>query len=242
MEKTILDTPYASAVQNKMDRYIEADEDYFSWGKYTLAVDSPNKSDIKRAAEASSIVTPLRKSILNADSEVLIISPYFVPRKAGIEAFTGLRERGVEVTVITNSLASTNHTMVNSGYAPWRRRLLNAGVELYEYRGDIPDTTGIVAPGTSATQVTLHTKAFVIDNETVYIGSLNMDPRSMHINTEMGLLIKDAGLAREVMHQLEEDMQPENAWRVYLTEDGELRWESSLGTVSSQHPPGHSRP
>jgi cardiolipin synthase C len=166
--------------------------------------------------------------------DLVIASAYFIPDDELMNNLHALTERGVRVRVITNSLASTNHTMVNSGYAPWRRRLLNAGVELYEYRGDIPDTEGIVAPGIDAHQVTLHTKAFVIDNETVYIGSLNMDPRSMHINTEMGLLIKDAGLAREVMHYLEEDMLPENAWRVTLNEDNQLVWESAAGKVHLQ--------
>ena len=136
--------------------------------------------------------------------------------------------------VLTNSLASTNHTMVNSGYAPWRRRLLEAGVELYEYRGDIPDTAGIVAPGIDSHRITLHTKAFVIDYETVYIGSLNMDPRSMHINTEMGMLIQDPVLASEVMLQLEKDMSPENAWRVTLDENNRFVWESTAGKVYSQ--------
>jgi putative cardiolipin synthase len=166
--------------------------------------------------------------------DLVIASAYFIPNDELMTNLQALTERGVRVRVITNSLASTNHTMVNSGYAPWRRRLLNAGVELYEYRGDIPDTEGIVAPGIDAHQVTLHTKAFVIDNETVYIGSLNMDPRSMHINTEMGLLIKDAGLATEVMYYLEQDMRPENSWRVTLNEDNQFVWESAEGKVHLQ--------
>jgi putative cardiolipin synthase len=166
--------------------------------------------------------------------DLVIASAYFIPNDELMNNIQALTERGVRVRVITNSLASTNHTMVNSGYAPWRRRLLNAGVELYEYRGDIPDTEGIVAPGIDAHQVTLHTKAFVIDNETVYIGSLNMDPRSMHINTEMGLLIKDTGLAREVMSHLEEDMLPENSWRVTLDEDDQFVWESAAGKAHLQ--------
>ena len=167
-------------------------------------------------------------------SDLVIASAYFIPNDELMNTIQALTDRGVRVRVITNSLASTNHTMVNSGYAPWRRRLLKAGVELYEYRGDIPDTTGIVAPGIGAHQVTLHTKAFVIDNETVYIGSLNMDPRSMHINTEMGLLIKDARLALEVMHYLEQDMLPENAWRVMLDENNQFVWESATGKVHLQ--------
>jgi putative cardiolipin synthase len=166
--------------------------------------------------------------------DVVVASAYFIPTDELLATIQALTDRSVRVRIITNSLASTNHTMVNSGYAPWRRRLLEAGVELYEYRGDIPDTSGIVVPGIDSHRITLHTKAFVIDNETVYIGSLNMDPRSMHINTEMGMLIEDPVLAREVMLELEEDMSPNNAWRVTLDEEDRLVWESAAGKVYRQ--------
>ena len=167
-------------------------------------------------------------------TDAVVASAYFIPTDQLLASIQALTDRGVRVRVLTNSLASTNHTMVNSGYAPWRRRLLEAGVELYEYRGDIPDTAGIVAPGIDSHRITLHTKAMVIDYETVYIGSLNMDPRSMHINTEMGLLIQDPVLAREVMLQLEKDMHPENSWQVTLDENNRLVWESVAGKVYSQ--------
>jgi putative cardiolipin synthase len=166
--------------------------------------------------------------------DLVIATAYFIPDDLFVANLRELTERGVRVRVITNSLASTNHTMVNSGYAPWRRRLLQAGVELFEYRGDIADTAGIVVPGIDSHAVTLHTKAFVVDNETVYIGSLNMDPRSLHINTEMGLLIRDPGLAAEVMLALTEDMHPENAWRVTFGENKELVWESATGKTQRQ--------
>jgi putative cardiolipin synthase len=91
-----------------------------------------------------------------------------------------------------------------------------------------------VAPGLNGHAITLHTKAFIVDNETVYIGSLNMDPRSLHINTEMGLLIRDPGLAGEVMLALREDMQPENTWRVSLDANNKLVWESTAGRVHWQ--------
>jgi putative cardiolipin synthase len=166
--------------------------------------------------------------------DLVIASAYFIPDDRFVDNLHALTDRGVRVRVITNSLASNNHTMVNSGYAPWRRRLLEAGVELFEYRGDIADTGGIVVPGINGHAITLHTKAFVVDNETVYIGSLNMDPRSLHINTEMGLLIRDPGLADEVLLALQEDMLPENAWRVSLDENNELVWESAAGKTHRQ--------
>ena len=166
--------------------------------------------------------------------DVVVASAYFIPTNELLESIQALTDRGVRVRVLTNSLASTNHTMVNSGYSPWRRRLLKAGAELYEYRGDIHDTSGIVAPGIDNHRITLHTKAIVIDHETVYIGSLNLDPRSMHINTEMGMLIQDPVLAREVMRTLEEDMSPENSWQVTLNEEDHLVWESAAGKVHLQ--------
>ena len=166
--------------------------------------------------------------------ELLIASAYFVPTTELLESLTAMAARGVRVRVLTNSLASTNHTMVNSGYSPWRRALLEAGIELYEYRMD-PDTTDeVLAQGIHGESVTLHTKAFVIDRELVYVGSLNMDPRSLHINTEMGVLVKDHRLAQEIAGKLERDMAPENAWQVSLDEDGQLRWKSAVGVRNLQ--------
>ena len=166
--------------------------------------------------------------------ELLIVSPYFIPSDVFLEKLRGLAGRGVRVCVLTNSLASTNHTIVNSGYRPWRRKLLKAGVELYEYRGDPSETTDVLAPGMHGRFVSLHTKTFVIDREIVYIGSLNMDPRSFHLNTEMGLLISAPGLAGEIAELVEQDMGPENAWRVTLNDEEQLVWSSAAGIVHRQ--------
>ena len=173
---------------------------------------------------------------LDADisREVLIISPYFIPSEIFLEKLHGLTRRGVRVAVLTNSLGSTNHTMVNSGYRPWRRKLLEAGVELYEYRQDAASTGDILAPGIDSRFLSMHTKTFVIDRETVYIGSLNMDPRSFHLNTEMGLLVASQALAEQIAALVEQDMEPGNAWRVFLDERGRLGWVSSAGTTRRQ--------
>jgi putative cardiolipin synthase len=80
----------------------------------------------------------------------------------------------------------------------------------------------------------LHTKAAVIDRETVYIGSLNLDPRSIKINTEMGMIITSRGLAEEVAETSERDMGPANSWQVHLDQDGELYWNSMEGIVKRQ--------
>ena len=173
---------------------------------------------------------------LDADisQELLIVSPYFIPSDWFLDRLRGLTERGVRVAVLTNSMASTNHTIVNSGYRPWRRKLIRAGVELYEFRSDAEDTDDILAPGTEGSFLSLHRKTFVIDREVVYIGSLNMDPRSFQLNSEMGLMITSPELAGEVADLVERDMSPRNAWRVSMDEGEVLAWESAAGKKSLQ--------
>jgi putative cardiolipin synthase len=168
------------------------------------------------------------------ERELLIASPYFVASDMFLEKLRGLTQRGVRVRLLTNSLGSTNHTMVHSGYRPWRRRLIDAGVELYEYRSDATDTAEVLAPGTNSGFTSLHTKTFVIDREFVYLGSLNMDPRSFHINTEMGLLVASPPLAEQVAKLIERDMGPDNAWQLTLDDEERLIWASKAGATHLQ--------
>ena len=179
-------------------------------------------------------IEKLRDIDVDISSEMLIASAYFIPTPDFMERLIEHRKRGVQIRVLTNSMASTNHTMVNSGYAPWRRKLIEAGIELYEYRKRPGDTTEIEQEDIAARFITLHTKAFVVDREYSYVGSLNMDPRSMHINSEMGLLVYDPELADMIADLIEHDMQPENAWRVDIDENDRLTWTSSAGTVYRQ--------
>jgi putative cardiolipin synthase len=132
----IMTSKYAEAVTDKVLEYVETDASPLIWAPYTLAVDSPDKAFKSKAADAASIKTPLRDSLLSATNEVIIISPYFVPRKAGIEAISDLQRSGVDVTVITNSLAANNQSSVHGGYAPSRKPLLESGVKIYEVRAD----------------------------------------------------------------------------------------------------------
>ena len=129
-----------------------------------------------------------------AKREVSVVSPYFVPRKSGIRFFSELQSRGVDVTIITNSLAANNQFTVHSGYSPARKPLLRAGVALYEVRPDA-EVQGSEYVDNSGGRATLHTKAFIVDRERLFIGSFNFDPRSANINTEMGVFIDDPGLA-----------------------------------------------
>ena len=218
----IKDTPYAEAVRKNIDDYINRDEKLFTWAPYTLAYDSPDKSQKSLAAEAASIITPLRESILNAESEFLVLSPYFVPRKPGIEAFIELQNRGVDITVITNSLAANNQKTVHGGYAAARKPLLREGVRIFEVRADAT-IAGTENVNLDSGRSTLHTKAFVVDRKEAFIGSFNFDPRSAYINTELGVIIESPELA-ETLAAAIEGVLPTQTYEVFLNEKGKLRW------------------
>ena len=157
----IRDSKYAKAVETKYLEYLKPGKRPFEWAPYELVVDSPDKGVKAKAEEAASITTPLIESIRSAEREVIIISPYFVPLKSGVEGLASLEERGVEVTVITNSLAANNQFTVHGGYAPSRKPLLEAGVEIYEARPDA-DVAGTEFIDSSGAKSTLHTKAFCL--------------------------------------------------------------------------------
>jgi putative cardiolipin synthase len=173
--------------------------------------------------------------IQSAQRELLIVNAYIIPGDRSIEMLRELKARGVTMKILTNSLASHDVPAVNSHYKQWRKALLEAGVELHEMRHDaaiqplVSDT-----PPTHAKFMGLHSKGMVVDRKRVYIGSMNFDPRSALINTEMGLIVESTGLAEALAALIERDMQPVNSWRVELDADAKLRWTNDRETVTSQ--------
>jgi putative cardiolipin synthase len=217
---------YAGAVSARIQKYIETDSRLFEWAPYKLVVDSPDKGIKKKAEEAASITTPLIESLASAEREIVIISPYFVPRKSGIEGLVALETRGIDVTVITNSLAANNQFTVHGGYAPSRKPLIEGGVKIYEVRPDA-DVRGTEFVNASGATATLHTKAFIVDEEELFIGSFNFDPRSANINTELGVIIYDPESAM-IYSTLIDDALADQTYEVFLNEKGKLRWRTSV--------------
>lgn len=220
-------TPYAEAVAADIERFINREAGTFTWAPYELVYDSPDKAQPDKADQAESIVTPLRRSVDRAERELIVISPYFVPLKSGIEFFQELRDRSIEVIIITNSLAATNHAIVHSGYAPARRPLLELGIKIYEVRHDAP-VSGVRRGGSGASLATLHTKAFIVDRRELFIGSFNWDPRSVNINTELGVIIISPGLAG-LSAAIVDDHVDSRTYEVILNEKGHLRWVDRSG-------------
>jgi putative cardiolipin synthase len=169
-----------------------------------------------------------------AEEELLITNAYIIPGERGIEFLRSLNQRGVNVRILTNSLASHDVPAVNSHYEPWRDDIVGTGTLLYELRADAAIQSIVDVPPVSAKFVGLHTKASVSDGRLVFIGSMNLDPRSGAINTEMGAVIDSPGLGQDLRDLMLRDMLPDNAWKVSIAEDGRLQWQNSDETVTSQ--------
>jgi putative cardiolipin synthase len=167
--------------------------------------------------------------------ELLIVNAYIIPTERGISMLRELKERGVEIKILTNSLASHDVPAVNSHYKEWRRPILETGAQLYEMRHDaaiqplVSDT-----PPTRAEYMGLHSKAMVVDREQVYIGSMNFDPRSAEINTEMGVFVRSRDLGEALAALIERDLEPVNSWRVEMDSALGLRWVNDEESVSRQ--------
>jgi putative cardiolipin synthase len=221
----ILESPYAKAVRQQALGFEAATSGGFEWAPYALVYDSPDKGVRKRAKTAPSIMTPLIESLRSAENTVVVISPYLVPRRSGVEGFIAMRERGVDVTIVTNSLAANNQFTVHGGYAPARRPLLENGVSLYEARPD-SEVAGAELVAAAGAAATLHTKAYVVDDRELFIGSFNFDPRSAYINTESGVIIRSPDMARRVASAIDAALE-RNTYELFLDERGRLRWRDT---------------
>lgn len=168
------------------------------------------------------LVHRLGKAMGEAKRELRVISPYFVPGDEGARWLVGKRAQGVDVSVLTNSLAANDVMAVHGGYAPYRVPLLEGGVALFELMPHGQQDSSLF--GSSG--ASLHTKAFVVDGEAGFIGSFNLDPRSVNLNTEMGVLFRDRSAAAALLRSYEAKIAPDTSYRVTL-QDGALRWEDA---------------
>jgi len=220
--KRVADSKYAAAVADKYLEFVESDVSEYRWAPYKLVYDSPDKGVKSKAEQAARITTPLVESLRSAEKELIIASPYFVPRKSGIEAFSELANRGIDISIITNSLAANNQFSVHGGYAPSRKPLLKNGIKIYEMRPDA-NVSGAEIVAASGAKATLHTKAFIVDRHEIFIGSFNFDPRSANINTELGVIIKSPEIARELAQRVDENISTQS-YELFLNKNGKLRW------------------
>ena len=174
-------------------------------------------------ARKMSVTMSVMDLVIASRSEVVLSSPYFVPGTMGVQAFGDLRKRNVKVTVLTNSLASNDEPLVHTGYARYRAELLRTGVDLYELSPTrTQQNKRLMLPGGSLGR--LHAKTAVIDRNLVFIGSMNLDPRSANKNTELGIIIESPELAKEVLRVIHIS-KLQSAYRLQFGSDGQsLEW------------------
>jgi len=189
-----------------------------TWQPVTFISDAPGKNDGQSGLAGGGQATEsLFETIRNAKHSILIQSPYVIMPKGGIELLAELNTRGVHTRILTNSMASTDNIPAFSGYHRQRPRLLNAGIELFEYKphpgiqSELIERYPRLADNNPV--FALHAKSMVIDDRLIYIGTFNLDPRSANLNTEVGVLIESEELARQLTASIEKDMQPENSWQ-----------------------------
>jgi len=139
--------------------------------------------------------------------------------------------RGVDVTLLTNSLEATDKNIAFGTYANQRPELLGKGVEIYELKAHGEQWQAYRTPLSSGQHLSVHAKMILFDNDKLMVGSLNLDPRSKYLNTEIALLIRSKELAASIMNQFDRDLAPLNSWRVGLDEKGEQYWESGNNRI-----------
>jgi len=191
----------------------------YHWGDAVVVVDHPEKITSSRDANELHLMTQLAPYFEGIEKELIIISPYFVPGDEGVEFFKSLTDNGVRVKILTNSLSSNDVGIVHAGYSNYRRALLRNGVELYEMnkkltRAQRKDKKGIG----SSSKASLHAKVFVLDREQVFIGSLNLDPRSFYENSEIGLVLNSPEIAESMAKGFDADID-KYTFRLELNED-----------------------
>jgi putative cardiolipin synthase len=215
--------------------------DGLSWVEAHVVVDPLERFE---GQGKSAIVEFSEERIASIENEFIAESAYLIPSQQGLDNMRAMAERGVRVRLLTNSLMSNNHISAHSGYMKYRKPILETGAELYELRADAALREHFKANnGNHEVPAGIHTKSFIIDDEQALIGSFNFDPRSRELNSEIGLVINDAEFARQVIDVMEQDFHPDNSYRLFLNEDGKLRWEEKNrdGTVTiHKHDPGAS--
>ncbi len=207
----LLNSDLASSIQN--------DTVVYQRGKAEVVYDYPEKLSSSRDATELHLVTQLEPYFENIHKELIVISPYFVPGDEGVEFFKRLVDKGVRVVILTNSLSSSDVSLVHAGYSRYRKALLRNGVELYEMNKKLTRSQRKAKKGEGgSSRASLHAKSFVLDRKYVFIGSLNLDPRSFYENSEIGLVLESEDVAGAMANAMDQNIA-RNAFRLELVQD-----------------------
>ncbi len=190
------------------------------WLKNVVFVaDAPGKNEDRKGRRGGITTDSLIALVQSAKSTIDIQSPYLILTEKGRRFFKETVDRGVKVRVLTNSLAATDNFEAFSGYQRDREKILDTGIEVYEFKPDAQVRYRLMNPEVQAAisysaVYGLHSKSMTIDNRITVIGSFNLDPRSADFNTECIVIIRDSSVTREMAKQIDTEFLPENAWHI----------------------------
>ncbi|HJW46871.1 MAG TPA: phospholipase D family protein [Lysobacter sp.] len=225
------ESPWVQALAgSEAVRRIESGELVSHWTpRWQLLADDPLKA--LHAADPmarSSVLRGLIAALQESQSSITLISPYFVPGDGGSTLLVDEARAGRRVSILTNSLAANDVAAVHGGYSRYRERLIDGGVRLWELKPVAGEGTNTSLFGSSG--ASLHTKAAIIDHGSVFVGSFNLDPRSVSLNCEQGVIATHPALAEELATLFAHMTDGERAWRVDRDDDGRLRWSDGVRT------------
>lgn len=196
----------------------------FTWSEWLLAYDHPSKVEAKEVLADTHLAPVILEGMNNTQEDLIIVSPYFVPGVEFSAYLTAMVEKGVRVRILTNSLSANDVSLVHAGYMRYRKELVAGGVELYEYKALDNEIAGKKGKNKiGASRASLHAKFFGFDQRYIFIGSFNLDARSVALNTELGAYFKSARLARELSEGFDANML-DAAYQVQLDDNGDLVW------------------
>lgn len=204
-------------------RYSSVNDLAFAWSSWVLVSDDPGKVEAESVTKETHLAPRLKVAFDRAENDLIIISPYFVPNEAFTDYLAKKIASGVRVRIVTNSLAANDVSIVHAGYMNHREALLKGGVELYEVKA-YQDKRVKKARGWSSgsSRSSLHAKSIAFDKTYIFVGSFNLDPRSVALNTELGVYFAGPEFAEPFARQFDERVR-ETTYRVELI-DGKLRW------------------
>lgn len=215
-------------------RWIELVSNSFT-GQVQLDVDEPPREN---PAAPDSAPVQVRDDLIqlfdSARQEILIISAYLIPTPLLEGAIARAAERGVSVRILTNSIGSNNHITAHSAYRNHVETLMRNGAQLHEVRVDAAQRGLYILPPTYSKSLALHAKVLIIDSDRVFVGSANLDPRSLRLNTEMGLLVTSEPLNQALRSQVAPDFSPAISWRLEFGENGQVVWVSDDEILTAQ--------
>lgn len=214
------------------------------WGRARLFADMPERAfgggpppaSMDFAGEGA--LLGVIATLAQGESELFVVSPYFIPGVEGLARIAAARARGVQVRVLTNSASATDEPLAHARYAVYRRQVVELGVEVYELSATLAARRRGVAGSSASSHGRLHAKWAVVDRQRVLVGSMNLDPRSALLNTELGLLVDSPELAHELLNDTSGQLL-DDAWRLRPADDGvALVWQGVRDAHTLADEPG----